>query len=161
MNTSDWKKAAAFISEQSRPVATASTEELDSVLLSTLALNDSGPPKVTYGTHMPLAASTPNSTAPHQQDSSLSDNYQQILLRVPQGSLYPTLTAMNMEQTATVPTIICTLRNRVITNIDKYMQDAEKVHESNDNYFDAMTRSTNTSPVPDDSISKPIVLNQD
>ena len=96
---------------------------------------------------------------------SRTPHYQIIIskycLVVPQGSLYPTLAAMNTEQTATVPTVICTLCNRVITNMEKYMQDAEKVHGSNDNYFNAMTRSTNKSPVPDDSISKPIVLNQD
>ena len=63
---------------------------------------------------------------------------------------------MNMEQVATVPTVIHTLHNRVITNLDKYMQDAEK---ADDNYFDAMTRSTNTSPVPEESIPKPTALN--
>ena len=117
-------------------------------------------PKVTYGAHVLLATSTPNSTAPHQQDSSLSDNYQQILPGCPTGLIIPNISS-NEYRTATVPTVICTLCNRVITNMDKYMQDAEKVHESNDNYLNAMTRSTNKSPVPDDSISKPIVLNQD
>ena len=51
MNASDWKKAAAFISAQGRPVATAPSEELDSMPLSTLALDESGPPEVTQGTH--------------------------------------------------------------------------------------------------------------
>ena len=89
-------------------------------------MDESGPPEVTQGAHMPLATSTPNSTTLHQQDSSLSDDYQPILPRIPQGSQYPTLAAMNTEQTATVPTVIQTLRNRVITNMDKSMEDAEK-----------------------------------
>ena len=41
-----------------------------------------------------------------------------------------------------------TLHSRVITSLDKYMQEAEEAHESNENYFDAVTKSTNTSPVP-------------
>ena len=55
---------------------------------------------------------------------------------------------MNAEQSNTVPTVTHTLHNRVITNMDKYMQQAEKACESNDNYFDAVTRSTNTSHEP-------------
>ena len=85
MYTSDWKKAAAFISEQNRLAAMAPTQELDSMPLSTLSLDESGPPEVTCGVHMPLATSTSNCTAPHQQGSPLSDNYQQILPGVPQG----------------------------------------------------------------------------
>ena len=97
MNASDWKKAAVFISEQNRPAATAPTQELDSMPLSTLSLDESGPPEVTYGVYTPLATSTPNSTAQQQQDSPLSDNYQQILPGVPQASLYLTLAPMNAE----------------------------------------------------------------
>ena len=109
MNASDWKKAVACISTQGRPAATAPTEELDSMPLSTLALDESGLPEVTQDAYAPLATSIPNSTALHQQDSSLSDNYQPILPRIPQGSLYPTLAALNTEQTATVPTVMHTL----------------------------------------------------
>ena len=69
---------------------------------------------------------TTNSTAPYQQDSPSADNYQQILPGVPQGSLYPTLAAVNAEQSNVAPTVIHTLRNRVITKMDKYMQEAEK-----------------------------------
>ena len=91
MNASDGKKAAAFISEQNRLAATAPTQELDSMPLSTLSLDESDPPEVTDCVHTPLVASTPNSTAPQQQDSPSADNYQQILPGVPQGSLYPCL----------------------------------------------------------------------
>ena len=137
-----------LISEQNRLAAMAPTQELESLPLSTLSLDESGPPEVTYGAHMPLATSTPNSTEPHQQNSPLSDNYQQMLPGVPQGSLYPTLAAMNVEQSNTDPTVIHTLCNKVITNMDKYMQEAERARETDDNYFDAVTRSTNTSPMP-------------
>ena len=79
MNASDWKKAAAFISDQNRLATTAPTEELDSLPLSTLSLDESSPPEVTYSVHTPLTTSTPNSATPQQQDFPLSDNYQQIL----------------------------------------------------------------------------------
>ena len=121
MNASDWKKATAFISEHNRPAATAPTKELDSMPLSTLFLDESGPPEVTYDAHTPLTTSTPNSTTLHQQDSSLSDNYQPIFAGIPQGSLYTTLAVISTEQVATVPIVICTLHNRVITNLDKCM----------------------------------------
>ena len=49
----------------------------------------------------------------------------------------------------------------MITNMDKYMQEAEKACELDDNYFDAVTRSTNTSPVPETPASKSAVLEQD
>ena len=41
------------------------------------------------------------------------------------------------------------------------MQEAEKAHKLDDNYFDAVTRSTNTSPVPETPASKSAVLEQD
>ena len=76
MNASDWKKAEAFISEQNRLAATTPTQELDNLPLSTLSLDESGPPEITYDVHRPLAKSTANSTAPYQHDSPLSDDYQ-------------------------------------------------------------------------------------
>ena len=145
MNPSDWKKAAVFITGQNRSAATAPTDELDSMPLSTLSLDESGPPEITYGAHEPLATSTPDSTALNQQDLPLSDAHQPILPGVPQGSLYPTLAAMSTEQLASVPTVIHTFCSRVIMNLDKYMQQAEEAHKSDDNYFDVMNRSTNTS----------------
>ena len=160
MNASNWKKAAAFISEQNRSIARAPTQELDSLPLSTLSLDESSLPEVTYGAHMPLATSTPNSTAPHKQDPPLSDNYQQILPGVPQGSLYPTLAAMDLEQPNIAPTVIHTPSTRVITNMDKYMQDAKTQHQEEDNYFDAVTHSTNTSPIPDTVESTPAPSDQ-
>ena len=113
MNTSDWKKATAFITEQNGPAATAPTEELNSMPLRTLSLDESGLTEVTYGAHMPLATSTPNSIALNQQDPISTDTYQPILHGVPHGSLYLTLTAMSMEHIAPAPAVICTLCSRV------------------------------------------------
>ena len=57
MNASDWKKAAPFISEQNSPAATAPMQELDSMPLNTLSLDESGPPEVSDGVHVLLARS--------------------------------------------------------------------------------------------------------
>ena len=55
---------------------------------------------------------------------------------------------MDADQPNIAPTVIHTLHNRVITNMDKYMQDAERQHQKDDNYFDAITLYNNTLPVP-------------
>ena len=58
MNPTDWIKAAALITQQ-KQAATADTDQLSSMPLSQLAMDDSGPPVVHYGTHVPAATSTP------------------------------------------------------------------------------------------------------
>ena len=47
--------------------------------LSQLAMDDSGPPVVDYGTHVPAATSTPTHTEVHMQSPQQEDSYQQIL----------------------------------------------------------------------------------
>ena len=59
MNPSDWIKAAALIIQQKQEAATADTDQLSSMPLSQLAMDDSGLPVVHYGMHMPTATSTP------------------------------------------------------------------------------------------------------
>ena len=59
MNPSDWIKAATLISQQKQEAATADTDQLSSMPLSQLAMDDSGPPVMQYGMHMPTSTSTP------------------------------------------------------------------------------------------------------
>ena len=54
-----------------------------------IAIDDSSPPVVHYGSHMPVAASTPTGTISHS--SPQEDSYQEIIPGIPQGSLYPAL----------------------------------------------------------------------
>ena len=65
MNLSDWIKAAALITQQKQEAAATDTDQLSSVPLSQLAMDDSGPPVVHYGMHMPAATSTPTHTEVH------------------------------------------------------------------------------------------------
>ena len=53
MNLLDWIKAAALITQQKQEAATADTDQLSSMPLSQLAMDDSGPPVVHYGMHVP------------------------------------------------------------------------------------------------------------
>ena len=59
MNPSDWIKAAALIPQQKQEAATADTDQLSSMPLSQLAMDDSSPPVVHYGMHVPTATSAP------------------------------------------------------------------------------------------------------
>ena len=63
--------------------------------LSEISINDSGPPVVHYGSHVPLAASTPKTAAAHMQSSPQEDSYHEIIPGIPQVSLYPTLSSLN------------------------------------------------------------------
>ena len=63
--------------------------------LSQIAIDDSGPPIVHYGTHVPIAASTPTGTDVHMHSSRQEDSYQQIIPGIPQGSLYPILSSLS------------------------------------------------------------------
>ena len=56
MNASSWRKAADLVAQgtqanqQVQAVATAESNQLESLPLSALSADDSGPPQVTYGT---------------------------------------------------------------------------------------------------------------
>ena len=65
MNASIWRKAADLIAQgtqanqQVQTAATTESSQLESVPLSALPADDSGPLQVNYGTEQPLTASTP------------------------------------------------------------------------------------------------------
>ena len=90
MNLSDWIKAAALITQQKQEAATADTDQLSSMPLSQLAMDDSSPPVVHYEMHVPAATSTPTHVEMDTYTSQQEDTYQQIIPGIPQGSLYPT-----------------------------------------------------------------------
>ena len=79
MNPSDWIKAAALVTQHKQKAATAETDQLSSMPLSQIAMDDSSPPLVHYGMHMPIAVSTPTGTDVHAHTSQQEDSYQQII----------------------------------------------------------------------------------
>ena len=58
--------------QQVQAAATADSSQLESLALSALTADDSGPPQVNYDTEQPLAASTPraSSTSTHEIQAS-------------------------------------------------------------------------------------------
>ena len=87
MNPSDWIKAAALVTQHKQEAAIAETDQLSSMPLSQIVMDDSSPPEVHYGTHMPTATSTPTGTDVHVHSSQQEDSYQQIIPGIHQGSL--------------------------------------------------------------------------
>ena len=69
MNPSDWIKAATLVAQQKQEVATTDTDQLSSMPLSQLTMDDSSPPVVHYGMHLPAATSTPTHTEVHTHSS--------------------------------------------------------------------------------------------
>ena len=97
MNASSWKKAADIIAKatladpQVQTAATAELQNLQSLPLSALSLDDSRPPQVTYEPQQPIATSTPRATSTESPEIS-TEVYHQILPGM-SARLYPTLVA--------------------------------------------------------------------
>ena len=142
MNPSDWIKAAALATQQKQEAPTADTDQLSSMPLSQLAMDDSGPPVVHYGMHVPAATSTPTHTEVNTHSLQQEDSYHQIIPGIPQGSLYPTLASLSSEE-RTLPEETQTLRDKVSKGLEKYLQDAEQRRALEVNYIDDNTTGQN------------------
>ena len=120
MNPSDWRKAAALVTQHQQEAAMAETDQLSSMPLSKIAIDDSGLPVVHYGSHMPVAASTPMGTISHSHSSPQEDSYQGIIPGIPQGSLYPTLSSHSIGLVAS-DTNEHSLSYKVAKGLDQYL----------------------------------------
>ena len=118
-------QAATLVSQQKQEAATADTDQLSSMPLSQLAMDDSGPPVVHYGMHVPAATSSPIPTEVHTHGPQQEESYQEIIPGIPQGSLYPTLASLSSEE-RTLPEETQTLCDKVFKGLKKYLQDAEQ-----------------------------------
>ena len=143
MNPSDWRKAATWVTQHKQEATMAEMDQLSSMPCSQIAIDDSGLPVVHYGSHMPVAASTPTGTTAHLHSSQQEDSYQQIIPGIPQGSLYPTLSSLSSGLVAS-DTDAQSLSNKVTKGLDQYLQDAEQLHALEVNYFDDTVRPKNT-----------------
>ena len=174
MNASSWRKAVDLIAQQTpatqqiQAAATADTNQLESLPLSSLAANDSGPPQVNYNPGQPLAVSTPRATTTPVGEIQPTDPYCQIIPGISE-CLYPTLTADGSLSTPALDDC-STLHKQITSELDKYLQEATERCEAEDNYFDGSHKSTNTSPLQQegyyleeddiniDNASKPTIL---
>ena len=129
--------------QQVQAATTAESNQLESLPLSALSTDDSGPPQVTYGTEQPLAASTPRATSTSIPETQTTDTYRQIITGMSKH-LYPTLVADGSLSTP-IADNHGTLQNQITSKIDKYLQEVAERHERDDNYFNGQHVATNTS----------------
>ena len=135
-----------LVTQHKQEAAMAEMVQLSSMPLSEIAISDSGPTVVHYGSHVPVAANTPTGTISHLHSSLQEDSYQEIIPGIPQGSLYPTLSSLSSGLVAS-DTNAQSLSNKVTKGLDQYLQDAEQLCASQANYFDDTVGPTNISPM--------------
>ena len=124
---------------QASAAAMAESHNLQSLLLSALSIDDSGPPQVVYEPQQPIATSTPWAT----DNSEIStEAYHQILPGM-SSRLYPTLVADGSLE-AHVSDQQNTLQMQLTTEVDKYLQERAEKQEMNVNYFDGQHMAMNT-----------------
>ena len=120
---------------------TAELQYLQSLLLSALSVDDSGPPQVTYDSQQPMATSTPRATSAETPETP-TEAYCQILPGM-SDHLYPTLVADDLLNTY-APDNHGTLQTQLTSEVDKYLQEVAERHKRDINYFDGWHVSTNT-----------------
>ena len=139
MNTSSWKKAADIIAKattadlQVQAASTVESQNLQSLPLSALSVDDSGPLQVTYEPQQPIATSTPRATSTESPEIS-TEAFRQILPGM-SAQLYPTLVADSSLDTH-VPDNQDMLQMQLTLEVDKYLQEVAERHEMDINYFD-------------------------
>ena len=147
MNASSWKKAADLVAKvtpanpQVQAAATAELQHLQSLPLSALSVDDSGPLQVTYDYQQPMAASTPRATLAETPEIP-TEAYHQILPGM-SDRLYPTLVADGSLATHT-PDNHGTFQTQLTLEVDKYLQEVAERCERDVNYFDRQHVATNT-----------------
>ena len=124
MNASSWKKAADIVAKmtpvilQASATATAESQNLQSLLLSALSIDDSRLPQMAYEPQQPIATSTPQTT---ENPEISTETYRQILPGM-SSRLYPTLVA-DSSLDGHVLNQQDTLQMQLTTEVDKYLQE--------------------------------------
>ena len=148
MNASSWRKAADLVAQatpanlQVQAAAMAESQQLESLPLSALSVDDSSLPQVTYDSQQPMATSTPRATSTLTSETP-TEAYCQIIPGM-SDHLYPTLIADGSLSTH-VPDNHGTLQDQITSEVDKYLQEVAERHERDVNYFDGQHMATNTS----------------
>ena len=148
MNASSWRKAADLVAQstpanpQVQAAAMAESQQLESLPLSALSVDDSSLPQVTYDSQQPIATSTQRATSTSISDTP-SETYCQIIPGV-SDRLYPTLLADGSLGNQ-VADNHGTLQNQITSEVDKYLQEVAERHETDVNYFDRWHMATNMS----------------
>ena len=146
MNTSSWKKAVDLVAKvtpanpQVQVQAMAESQQLESLPLSALSIDDSGPPQVTYDSTQPIATSTPRATLTVTSETP-TEAYREILPGM-SDHLYLTLIADGLLSMH-VPDNHAMFQNQLTSEVDKYLQEVAERCERDVNYFDRWHVATN------------------
>ena len=127
------------VTPQASAAASVELHNLQSLQLSTLSIDDSRPPQVTYESQQPIATRTPRAT---DNSETPTGAYRQILPGMT-SRLYPTLVADSSLEMHMLDQQD-TLQMQSSTEVDKYLQEAAVKREMDVNYFDAQHMATNT-----------------
>ena len=111
---------------QVQAAAMAESQQLESLPLSALSVDDSGLPQVTCDSQQPIATSTPRATLTLTSETP-TEAYRQIIQGM-SDCLYPTLVADGLTSTH-VTDNRGTLQNQITSEVDKYLQEAAERHE--------------------------------
>ena len=148
VNASRWRKAVDLVAQETpanlqvQAAATVELKQLESLPLSALSSDDSGPPQVTYDSQPPIVTSTPRATSTSTSETP-TETYHQIIPGMSDG-LYPTLVADGSLSTH-VADNRGTLQNQITSEVDKYLQVVAERCERDVNYFNGWHMATNTS----------------
>ena len=129
MNASSWRKAVDLVAQstpanpQVQAAATAELQQLESLPLSKLSVDDSSPPQVTYDSQQSIATSIPRATSTLISDPP-SEAYCQIIPGV-SDHLYPTLLADGSLGNQ-VADNHGTLLSQITSEVDKYLQEVAR-----------------------------------
>ena len=105
---------------QAQAAAMTESQSLHSLPLSTLSVDASGPPQVTYKPQQPIAKSTLRATSTESPEIS-TEAYHQILPGM-SARLYPLLVADSLLDTH-VPDNQDTLQTQLTSEVDKYLHE--------------------------------------
>ena len=103
MNASSWRKAADLVAQmtpanpQVQAATMAESQQLESLPLSALSVDDSGLPQVTYDSQQPIATSTPRVTSTSTSETP-TGAYCQMIPGM-SDRFYPTLVADGLLST--------------------------------------------------------------
>ena len=86
MNPSDWRKVVSLVTQHKQKATMVETDQLSSMPLSQIAIDDSGPPVVHYGSQVPVETGTPMGTA-HSRKILIRRSFQ-VSLRAYDTLLY-------------------------------------------------------------------------
>ena len=141
-NCFDYSTKTRSSNNRYRPIKQYATESI--------SYGQQWPTVVHYGIQVPAATSTPTHTEVNTHSSQQEDSYQQIILGIPQGTLYPTLSSLSSEE-RTLPEETQTLHDKVSKGLEKYLQDAKQCQALEVNYFDDNATGQNEEPNLEDA----------